>query len=225
MKRMIALFLLLVCLFPTAALGDGKLSVTEKSLVMHDENSGFLFARVQNTGDDDIGVGYGSLAAFSEDDEIIFTEQYVRSTQGRVILKPGEYAYVSSFIWETALKASGVADYKFSMKPDRDADRMERVVSTATLDLGDSSRYNHYINVTFTNTTDAVWDGFNVTAALFDSDGRLLFADGDTIDNISLHPGSTITKKIYVRHDLVEYYGRNGLKPSLIDSIVSYPVE
>lgn len=226
MKRLIVLLLVLVCLFPAAALGDGKLSITDKNLIVYEgDDSGYLFAKVQNTGDADVGVGYGSLAAFSENDEIIFTDGYISSTQGRINLKPGEYTYVSEYIWETALETTAVADYKFSMKPDGNADKMERVVSKAIIDLGDANSYNHYIYVTFTNTTDVVWDRFNVTVALIGNDGRLLFADGDTTDDISLHPGGTITKKIYIRHDLVEYYERNDLKPDSVDSIVSYTVD
>ena len=63
MKRIFALVLALtICLFSAAALAEGKLTVTEKNLIQLDGSDvAYFFAKVENTGDDAIGVGTGSI--------------------------------------------------------------------------------------------------------------------------------------------------------------------
>jgi hypothetical protein len=63
MKRTVAWVLVLFCLFPSLAFGEGKLSVVQKNLlVFAGEDSGYFYAKVQNTGDKPIGVDTGTLA-------------------------------------------------------------------------------------------------------------------------------------------------------------------
>ena len=92
MKRIFALVLALtICLFSAAALAEGKLTVTEKNLIEFDGSDvAYFFAKVENTGDDAIGVGTGKLVAFSADDEVLISEDYVSTSPNAAILQPGE---------------------------------------------------------------------------------------------------------------------------------------
>ena len=113
MKRIFALVLALtICLFSAAALAEGKLTVTEKNLIQLDGSDvAYFFAKVENTGDDAIGVGTGKLVAFSADDEVLISEDYVSTSPNAAILQPGESLYVREWLWESALASSDIADY------------------------------------------------------------------------------------------------------------------
>ena len=108
MKRIFALVLALtICLFSAAALAEGKLTVTEKNLIQLDGSDvAYFFAKVENTGDDAIGVGTGKLVAFSADDEVLISEDYVSTSPNAAILQPGESLYVREWLWETHWRAA-----------------------------------------------------------------------------------------------------------------------
>lgn len=225
MKKFIALMLCLLMLVPTC-LAEGKLSVTQKNLFVFDgKDSGYFYAKVENTGDAPIGVDSGSLVAFSPDDEIVVTQDYITAYPGRVLLEPGEYVYVNKFLWDSALKDSEISDYKFSLDSKENATEVVDVPCEVSLDLQGADSYDNYIYVTFTNPSEETVYGFFVTVALTDEQGDLIFVDGDSADNLGVHAGSTVTVKIYVDNDLMEYYEAHQLKPSSVDAMVCYAEE
>ena len=77
-KRAIIVLTLIACLASAAVIAEGKLKATEKNLIIYDgQDSGRFYAKIENVGDAPIGTDTGDLVAFSEDDEIIFSENYV----------------------------------------------------------------------------------------------------------------------------------------------------
>ena len=225
MKRIFALVLALtICLFSAAALAEGKLTVTEKNLIeFEDSDTAYFFAKVENTGDAAIGVGSGKLVAFSADDEVLVSENYVCTSPNGAILQPGEALYVSELIWESALESSDIADYKFSMETDDYGAPLKFVPCEAAVEM--NGEYDSYIYITLTNDTEETQYGLYVTAALYDAEGNLIFVNGRSADDVGIYPGSTVTFRMYIDSDFVGYYVNAGIEPAAVDAYVCFEAE
>lgn len=225
MKRYFIAVLLIILTFSciNSAIAEPKLSVKNKNLITFEGDwKGYFFAKVENTGDSAGYIEYGGkLVGFNADDEIMITEDYVGSYPNRIHLDPGEYAYIREYFLEDALKTNTIVDYKFSIKAETNGNDYSILSSQATLDyLPNESYSSSYVYVTFTNTTSSVLYGFAITVAIYDQNNELVFVNGDSTESIGVHPGSTITVKIYIDSDLVDYYERNKIIPTTVDAIV-----
>ncbi len=225
MKRVFAsLLALVVCLFSMTALAEGKLTVTEKNLIEFEGTSNaYFFAKVENSGDAAIGVGTGKLVGFGSDDDILVSEGYVTTNPSSVILQPGEALYISDSIWESALESADIADYKFSMETEDYASEMTFVPCEATLEL--KGEYDSYVYVTLTNNTEAIQYGPYVTVALHDKEGNLVYVRSQYADSLGVHPGSTVTLRVYVDSDFIQYFQKNNIEVSAADAYVCYVAE
>lgn len=220
-KKILALLLALVCLFSSTALAEGKLKATEKNLIVFpEEGTGYFFAKVENAGDAAIGVGSGDFVVFSDDDEILLSQSYVSTIPSYVILEPGEYLYINNFLWDSALEGAVIGDYKFSISGTEYNETLTRFPCEATFDFPGAGTYENYIYVTFTNTTTAPALDCYAIAALYDTEGNLIYVDSINLDDIAVHPGSSVTALLYVNDDLLEYYNANGITPATVDAIV-----
>lgn len=221
-KKVIALLLVVLC-FTTTAFAEGKLRATEKTFIVYN-GEGYFFAKVENVGDAAVSTGYGDLVAFDEDDEIIFSTGYVSTNPSGVILEPGESLYLEGSVWESALKETPVADYKFSLPAASDGRTITRVPSEAGFELTDEeySYYDNYIYVTFTNSSEEPVYDFYVSAALYDADGNLIYVDTSEISNIAVHPNSTVTAKLYIDGSVLSYYKENDIAPASANAVVFY---
>ena len=222
MKRIVALALFVVLLLSSVAFAEGKLTITEKSVIIKiGSDSGYFFAKVENTGDEAVIYDSGKLVIFSEDDDILETENYVSTYPGKLILQPGEYTYVQEFLWSSALKDATIGDVKFSVTTrDNWGTEAASVPCEATVDPLTSNSYDNYIYVTITNNTEETVYGYYVVVALHDQDGNLVFLERNNYDALGLHPGSTVTLKIYVSNDMIEYYEANGITVDSVDALV-----
>lgn len=206
--------------------GEGELRVVTENLYVPDGgDTGYFFAKVENTGSDPIGTDYGSLTILGDNDNVLFTREYISSTQGTILLEPHEYAYVTEYLWDNALRENTVSSYTFSMGEQETAQKIVRVPCEAAFDLPGAQSYENYVNVTFTNTSDEPRNDFNITAALLDENSNLLLVQNENPTSIAIHPGSTVTIRIYVNSDMMAFYEAKGLVPAKVDAIVSYPLE
>lgn len=226
MRRLVAIMLALAMLFGVNCLAEGKLSVTQKNLIIYDgDDNGYFYAKVENTGDAPIGIGTGKLVAFSPDDEIVLSENYVSAYPGRVILAPGECAYAKEFIWDSAVKDQEISDYKFSMDTYDYGQEVVYLPCEAEISLKGADTFDNYVYVTFTNTTEKTIYGLTVTVAMTGEAGELLFVDGSSAETLGVHAGSTVTLKLYVDNDLMEYYDAHDLHPTTVDATVCYSAD
>lgn len=224
MKKRVGLILvLLLCLLSVSAFADGKLKATEKNLIIYDgKDSGYFYAKVENVGDAPIGTDSGDLVAFSEDDEIIFTKSYVTTVPSYVVLEPGDYLFAKEFIWESALKESGVADYKFSISGEKRTKKVIKLPCEAEFELGEPDKFKSFISITLKAPDDKQLEDFYTVAALYDAEGTLIYVDTYTTSSIIVHPGSIITVKISIDNDMVKYYKAHGIVPTSVDAYVCY---
>ena len=224
MKRVLSLVLAscFSLLFFISAVADAKISVKEKKLFTFEGDwKAYFFAKVENTGDTAAYLEYGGkLVGFDADDNVILTESYISSYPSRLRLEPGEYAYVEEYILEDELKTNTIADYKFSIKPEQRGTDYVTLPSQAKIDYHGVDSYDNYVYVTLTNTTSEVLYNFAVTVAMYDQNNELMYVNGDSSSSIGIHPGSTVTIRVSIDSDLAEYYARNSLIPSTVESIV-----
>ena len=228
MKRFIAMLLILCsALLMTAAFAEetapeAKITVVEQRFInMEDDGRGFFFAKVQNTGDAAGYVDYkGNIVASDAEGNIILTENYVSTAPDEVYLEPGEYAYVRENIYDDALDTAEVADCKFSIRAVDDGEEYEKLASEAKIHFEPDEEDDNYVDVTFTNTTDEILYDYEIVAALYDQNGELLFINTEVVSGIGVHPGSTITVRLYIYEDILMYFCREGLTPTTVDALV-----
>lgn len=176
---------------------------------------------MQNTGD---AAGYadykGNIVLFDAEGNIILTENYVHTKPSDVYLEPGEYAYVCESIYDDALDTAEVADCQFSIKAVDDGEEYEKLASEAKIHFEPDEEDDNYVDVTFTNTTDEILYDYEIVAALYDQNGGLLFINTEMVSGIGVHPGSTITVRLYIYEDILMYFCREGLTPTTVDALV-----
>lgn len=93
----------------------------------------------------------------------------------------------------------------------------------ATLEMKDE--YDSYVYVTLTNNTDAIQYGPYVTVALHDQEGNLVYVRGEYADSLGVHPGSTVTIRVYIDSDFIRYFQTNNIEISTADAYVCYEAE
>ena len=228
MKKFFTFMLVAVLTFCVAsALAEGKLTVTSKNVIIKiGDDSGIFVAKVENTGDEPIYYDNGKLVIFSADDDILVSESYIYSSPSNIFLKPGEYTYCYDFLWDSTLKNAKIGDIKFSVTSDTSGYKYEQIPSTAVLELPGNKLFTYnYVNVTFTNTTDEILYGAYVVAAITDNDNNIVYVDRQNYESIGIHPGSTVTVKLYIDGYYINYYEINGINLDNVESQVFYSTE
>lgn len=222
MKKTVLANLLTVIMvsMPITALADGQLTVLQKNLYIYPESSsGAFFAKVENSGDAPIAFDEGKLVVFSDNDDILISDDFINTLPYNLILEPGEYIYVNDSLYESALENATIGDIKFSVQTSDSGESVTRTPVEATFEVEGADSYNNYVYVTLTNESDAIQYDYYITAALLDTDGNILFSDRNCYETLGIHPNSTVTLKMYIDKDLVEYCEANGLTPASVEAI------
>ena len=225
MKRNIMFVLSFLFIFfytVSVCMAEGKLSVTSKNVIIYNgKDSGIFVARVENTGEEPIYYDNGKLVIFSEDDDILATESYISSSPDSILLNPGDYTYLYEFLWSSPLKNAKLGDIKFSVSSDTRGYSYDQIPATAELEMPGSGSFSYnYVNVTFTNTTDEILYGSYVVCAILDPDDNVIYVDRDRYSNLGIHPGSTVTLKMFIDSDVIDYYETNNIKPAKVEALV-----
>lgn len=213
MKRLFALLLVLCLAMGNTALADGKLKVTDKTLIVYDgDDSGYFFARIENTGDAPIAVGYGNLVTFDDEDEIVFSDGLITVCPNYVMLDPGEFVFACEFLWESALKEKEVVDFKFSADKRTSGDEVTIISAGIEYDLKGADTYDNHIYVTITNDSDEMLEAPYTVAVLYDEEGHIAYVDAESLSALRIHPHSTVTIVLSVDNDMMVYYSKHGIK-------------
>ena len=224
MKKLTALILcvLLVC-SAAAGLADAAFTVTSQSTYVYPEkDTGAYFARVENTGDTGAYFGDGKLELFNEKNEKLTSVDDISSNPYGVWLEPGEAAYVSEYLWGSTLLHARVSDAQLSVAEGAYGYTYKKLPLEAVIDMPEDQAYENFINVTFANTTDETIFGGAIVCAVMDEQDNVIFVSTNYYDTIGVHPGSTITARLYVDYDLVLYFQTNNIKPARAEAILYY---
>ncbi len=200
-----------------------ELTVTQSLLTARDgDDSAYLFAKVENTGDVGVGVDTGRLVVMNEASEIICTEDYIYTTPSDIFLEPGEFVYVGDFIWETELEYDSVYSHELTFGTDNYYTEYESLSCEATYEFSGAGTYENYIYVTVTNPTEALLSDVYVTVGMYDTAGNLIFANGMSVGAVSIYPGSSVMIDVYVDDDIMAYYKMHEIQPSGLEAIAYY---
>ena len=225
-KRMVCGTILGMTLMSGIVSAAGEVSVTDKTaFIFPGKDSGYFYAKIENTGDAPIGVDSGQLVLFSDSDDILETSSYIDTYPSRLILNPGEYTYISEFLWNSSLENQTIGDVKFSTGG-TDRGREARIIPCEVeIDMKGSDSYDNYINVTITNEDSEVRYNYYLVVALMDTAGNLIYVDENAYEHVGLHPGSTATFGLYIDSDVVDYYEANKIEVGSVDARVYYVEE
>lgn len=216
-----SLVLILAALLCVPAFAEAEFTVTNASLFIYDDDDdGYFFAKIENTGD---AAGYyrsGALELLDDDGNAFITKSYVSSSPYGVYLEPGEYAYVRESIWDKQLLEIQPSGYNFTVTPDTWGTKYYKIPCDAEFYYSADSTYDNSMFVTFTNDSDDLLHDIDVVAALYDENDNLLYVYSSTYSSIAIHPGGTVTVMLSVNSSLAKHLDTYEYTPVRIDGIV-----
>lgn len=228
MKKKIVILLttFTMAAFSATAMAEGTLTAETNSVYIFDgKDSGWFYAKIENTGDAPIIFDNSKLALFSDKDELISSEDYIESYPSNMVVQPGEYVYASAFLWDSALEGASIGDIKYSIQAGEKGKEIIKIPCEASFEINGTDSYDNYIYVTITNETGETVYDYYVTAALTDAEGNVCFVDKQNLNTLGVGPNSTITLKMYIDNDIVSYHNTHGIVPENIDVMVCTVVE
>lgn len=226
MKKILAMIVVLMLALSIPAMAAGEITITHKNLMVVESYStyAYLFARIENTGDAPITCDDGALVIYDTDNNILETSDWVSTIPYNAYLLPGESVFVREWtILDDGVTAANVGAYEFTLVEDQwEGQATNRIECQVEAKINGSTSYDNYIYVTFTCPEVEPLYGIGVAAAMYDVDGNIVFANYDTIDEVGVHPGSTVTVKLYVDTDIVEHYEKNNIALDTVEAFTYY---
>lgn len=222
MKKAILIGLMLILsigLF-TSAFADAELTITDKTLIIFDDDDdGYFFARVENTGDAGTNVGSGTLTIYDEAGEAMIEKKYISTSPSSVYLEPGDHAYIKYSIWEKILLEKKTGEFEFVPTIQNYGKDYRVIPCDVELYYPGKESYDNSIFVTFTNTGDTILHNFEIVTAVYDPEDTLIYTAGRQYSDIAVHPGSTVTIMLTYNSKNVEYQDNHGIKPARVEAI------
>lgn len=216
-----SLVLILAALLCIPAFAEGELSITEETLFIYDDDDdGYFFAKVENTGDAPTYCRSGVLEILDDDGNAFITKNYVSATPYGVYLEPGESAFIRESIWDKSLLETHVSGYNFTTKTDTYGTKYHTIPCDAEFYYSTDSTYDNQMFVTFTNESDELLHDFTVVAALYDADGMLLYVYSSNYGNLAIHPGGTITVMLDVSSLIAKHLNTYEFTPVRVEGRV-----
>lgn len=228
MKRLILLLLALALLAAApAASAEGALSVVQEDFHVVSAQSlyGYLYARVQNTGDAPIRIDGGEFEIMDPDGNALCgTKSLWRYAE---YLQPGEYTYVYFYLKiDGAETPDQVGDYSMSIDMREASDKVTfRLPQESSYEPGvqEGSWSYDYITTTLTNDTDRTAFDVTIVRALLDAEGSILYIDSDNMySHKGILPGSSIVLRRAVNSSFAAYFEENGYEPASVDAIAYF---
>lgn len=219
MKKLICLLLALLVLSSCAAFAEGKIGIRRQSLFIDPNgNSNYFFAELENTGDEPVNVGRGTLTIQdSKGAELVNKNVYVMGMNPE--LKPGETMFVHEYLFDK-LSEMDVASFDCSFEAATWGQAYTRVPCEAAYDSENPD--DNYIYVTVTNDTENTIYGYYVTAAINSTEGRLIFTGQAISTDIGINPHNTVTARIMLSSSLVKFWRENGIEIADIQAELMY---
>ncbi len=225
MRRIVSAFLSLCILLSfSSGYAAGKITIEKEnfSFIESNRSYGYAYAKVANIGNKAIKVNAGILEVFdTEGDNITSTDRLYSYAE---YLQPDEYTYVKMYAEIPKEQAISVDDYLLTLtgKSDTSYVSTRLSVSDSRYAVENSSAYStyHYMYATITNNTeDIIWH-LNLVMALLDDDDNILYMDSSYLSSeIGLMPGNTIIARLSVSSSFIDYFEKNSITPTHVDTI------
>ena len=228
MKKTLALMLTLVLtLSACSALAAGKLNVVQENYytVPGYSNYGYVFAKVENSGDKPIKVNAGVLEIYDEAGDVITSEDYMEANAE--YLEPGEYTYV-----EIRAEIEGeevAADHMLTLTGKSEKDAMcLRLPCESDLQMNvvDGWWRHDYMYATITNNTEEPLYSIETAFALLDAEGNIVYMDEDNLyTDHALMPGSSMIVRKDISSTFIDYFEANNIVPVAVDAFAYVEIE
>ena len=225
MKKCLALIMAMILALAASACAEGVLTVAKESFHVISSSSsftGYLFVKVENTGDAPIKIDQASLEIYdAEGNSLASTTSLWRFAE---YLQPGEYTYgYFNPRIEGIETADEVASYAVNITGKELANRYTfRLPVETTLELGvvEGSMNRDYITTTLTNDADQTVYDIVVMRVLLDDAGNILYLDSDNMYSYKgLTPGSSIVVRRTLATNFKDYFEEKGIVPTQVDTI------
>ena len=179
---------------------------------------GGYFARVMNNSPDPIWLDRGFLTVYSTDGETLFEEEFVHTDPYNVLIEPGQYAYVQEDLLDPLPEGAEIGEAVLELSASSEGWRAAIVPSTVAIITEEDGSL--FVGLTLTNDTDEPMENLRMSFALYDETDRLIYVGSWYLDDVILHPHSTITYKGTVYFWVHDYLRQQGLTPARADGIV-----
>ena len=228
MKKLVcmALVLVMALTMSSAAFAAGKLSVTDESMTVCESYSGYtayVYAVLENTGDKPVEFNAGLLELLDAEGDSIDAEDYLYCYPG--IIEPGQKAYLSQSInVDDAESADYIDDYTLDVSG-KSAKENTNVMLDCTAEYGmklysyTSSNEYPTVTMTVTNSTEETVREIYVSYALFDKDGKIIYADSYSPSYVGIPAGASIEISRTVDSTLFEKWTADGVEPASVEVI------
>ena len=221
MKKLLALLLGMMML---AAPALAELTVVQETYLpvqMYEGSTyAYYFAEVINDGEEDAAFDEGEVAvldAAGEEVEVIDLYDCYP-----FVLAPGQTGWIFGYTSLDGVSAGEVPGYKASIDDDL-ADDPAPVCLPAEATVTGTVRYDetvYEILITVTNNTGDVFFDALVGYALYDAEGRLLYADEASLYGAGIPAGGTIIVRERVDGGLAETWKQQGAEPAAARAVV-----
>ena len=181
---------------------------------------GWYFVQVQNNSEVPLILNKGSINLYDADGNDIGNSAYPYSTGSRY-LEPGETTFVSLYckVAEGAEVASQnyelIAEPNGYYSPDK---AIDVAGVNFNMDLESSYSSDSYYTITITNDSDEPLSNLNYIFGLKDADGNLLDVTASVLYNVELGAHSTITVRVGMAGETVNYCKANGITPASVEA-------
>lgn len=227
MKKLFSCLLCALMIFAfVMANAETKLAVEKENFYFFDDDYCdyvSVYAKVINIGDTPLRVNDGSLIVLDQNGETITSTDYLECDA--ICLQPGEYTYCFIESDIEGEQSMNVADYNLTISVENEEDLVCQKLPLANVSFTPNVQVNpytayDYMNATVTNDTDeTIFDIYVVFALLDDEDNILHVGCTRMGDERGLMPGCSMVLREYVSSERLEFFEKNGLKPTKVDAI------
>ncbi|MCF0230618.1 MAG: hypothetical protein HUJ76_13115, partial [Parasporobacterium sp.] len=207
MKKLIALMLAAVFCLSIAftASAAQEVTVTDKNFVIVEKdygNYGYLYARIENTGDEPLYLENGKMTLTDVNGGIAATSDYVNAYPN--YLEPGQVAYAYCYC-SLDVSAADCADLMFSIKPTDKVYAPTRHFEADAAEVyydPEETWYPYNAICELTNPTEDVIFDSGVVYAFYDENDNFLFTEVTWMYNVGRIPGSPLLYQVFPDDDI-----------------------
>lgn len=225
-KIMCVLVALALCLTACGALAQDELIIREKTYteveLFEDSFYGYVFAQLENTGDQDAYFEQGALKIMGKDGEVK-AEKAVFTCYPNVVA-PGEKAYL--FAYQSVKDAQSVdeiSQYALEIAGSESFEERPAVLRVTDAkyvqeeDLFGEPVYRIY--VTAKNETDEALFTPSVAFGLYDHSGKLIYVDAMTQFDMGVPAGQSFIMTFSIDDSFKETWAAQGIEPAKVEAI------
>ena len=235
MKQKISILMLLMLLFTalmplTAQAAGNPFLITGKNVIVEEVKDGvnvYVFARLENRGKKTLSFESGRFDVYNKEGELLGSDEHPAVFAAKYLTRE-KYGYLRAYVSLEGVKAEEIGECTLTVEGKEYKGKAKIVRLDCETQYEENVRYGgwltyDYMGVKVTNNTDAVLYDMEAVIVLCAEDGTILnigYAFMGLLNDIGLHPGSTVTMRDINADSMQEAYKKAGYEVSYMDAIV-----